>query len=509
MKAEFSSMAARQLIQALLLLLAVTPPRGLAMDSDSGLKHRYVEPYRPAFHFSPEAGWLNDPNGMVYYQGVYHLYYQHVPAELYGQKNAGKQWGHATSKDLIHWKHEPIAVGLHPVYGGAPSGNTVIDWENRSGLQNGQEKVFCAYFAQQHREAQQNLLLMAYSTNGGMTFNRHAKPVHITTEGEKCYDPDVFWYEKEKQWILVASQHFSKFIFFESTNLIDWREFYSLDFGRDYHEMWDCVDFYPIQAAEIASVTKWVLSFSLFTKTEGQVAGQAYFVGDFDGKKFTPDTKRYQVFDQGPDLHAGVTWSEIPNNTRRIFIAWFGNWRSSGHKIPTQPWCGALTLPRQVTLHKTVGGYRLHSQPVQESESLRVGKVESTSSLPAQCELEYSIDCKQDSKTVLSNTAGEQIVFGFVAADQTFYFDRSKAGQFDRRVNYPRRHSFKIETQEQRLKVRVLVDNSVAELFINDGEYTMSEQFFPEAPFQNLKMEPLANDLKIWRLENIWSRLGN
>jgi fructan beta-fructosidase len=501
------SMTTRLVLSTLLFTLDFALPLlGSSQDSAKVKSTLYHERYRPAFHFTPEAGWLNDPNGMVYYQGVYHLYYQHVPAELYGQKGGGKHWGHATSKDLIHWKHEPIAVGLHPIYGGAPSGNTAIDWENRSGLKNGAHKVFCCYFAQRNRETQQNLLVMAYSTNGGMSFDRFEKPVHITTEGEKCYDPDVFWYEKEKKWILVASQHFSKFVFFESTNLKDWKEFYILDLGADYHEMWDCVDFYPLQSAETPSVTKWVLSFSLFTKTEGRVAGQAYFVGDFDGKKFTPDTKRYQFFDQGPDLHAGVTWSEIPNNERRIFIAWFGNWRSSGQKIPTKPWCGALTLPREVTLHQTRNGYRLHSQPVKESNSLRAGKVESTTSLPAQYELEYTINGKQDSKTIISNASGEQITFGYIAADHTFYFDRSQAGAFDRRVNFPRRHSFKIESRQERLKVRVLVDNSVAELFINDGEYTMSEQFFPEQPFQILKIEPAANDLQIWRLESIWAR---
>ena len=195
-------MTTRLVLSTLPFTLAFALPLlGSSQDSAKAKSTLYREQYRPAFHFTPEAGWLNDPNGMVYYQGVYHLYYQHVPAELYGQKGGGKHWGHATSKDLIHWKHEPIAVGLHPIYGGAPSGNTAIDWENRSGLQNGADRVFCCYFAQRNRETQQNLLVMAYSTNGGMSFDRFEKPVHITTEGEKCYDPDVFWYEKEKKWI--------------------------------------------------------------------------------------------------------------------------------------------------------------------------------------------------------------------------------------------------------------------------------------------------------------------
>jgi fructan beta-fructosidase len=395
---------------------------------------------------------------------------------------------------------------MHRVYGGAPSGNTAIDWQNRTGLQKGKDKVFCSYFAQRDPETEQRLLVMAYSTDGGMSFTRLETPVHFTPEEKRRYDPDVFWYEKDEKWIMVASEHHSKFIFFESTNLIDWNEFYTLDNRREYEEMWDCVDMYPIEVEEEPGTIKWIVSFSLFTKTEGQYTSQAYFVGDFDGKKFTLDTQQYQFFDQGPDLHAGITWSEIPNNQRRIFIAWFGNWRGSGNKIPTKPWWGTQTLPREVTLHATEKGYRLYSQPVEEYKCLRYDKSKSTTSLPSQYEMEYTIDRSRDSQIVLSNTLGEQIVFGYKATVDTFYFDRSQAGQFDRRINYPKYHSFKVESQGNHLKVRVLIDNSVAELFINGGEYTMSEQFFPEKPFQIMQMEPLVSDLKIWKLENIWDR---
>ena len=465
----------------------------------------YGELYRPAFHFTPVSGWMNDPNGLVFYKGIYHLYYQYVPAEIFGKKGAGKHWGHATSKDLIHWKHEAIALGMHSLYGGVPSGNMAIDWDNRSGLQSGNEKVFCCYFAQRNAKTKESMLMMAYSTDGGMSFTRQeTPPVHVVPEGKKRYDPDLFWYEKEKKWIMIVSEHLSKFVFFESTNLKDWKEFYTFDYSGEYQEMWDCVDMYPIEVKEHPGSTKWIISFSTFTRTEGQYTKQAYLVGDFDGKKFTPDTKHYQFFDQGPDMYGGITWSEIPNNERRIFIAWGGNWRGNGNKIPTQPWWGTQTLPREVTLHQTEKGYRLYSQPVKESKCLREGKIKSLAALPSQYEMEFTTDRSHDSKTILSNNLGEQIVFGYKALVDSFYFDRSQAGQFDIKIKYPKYHSFKIESQEKQLKIRVLVDHSMAELFINDGEYTMSEQFFPEKPYQTMQMEPLASDLSIWKLQNIW-----
>ena len=464
----------------------------------------YRELYRPAFHFTPESGWMNDPNGIVFYNGLYHLYYHYVPIWMYGKKGAGKHWGHATSKDLMHWKHEPIALGMHPIYGGAPSGNMAIDWDNRSELQNGKEKVFCCYFAQRNPETKQSMLMMAFSTDGGMSFTRKETPVHVVPEGKKRYDPDIFWFEKEKKWVMVVSEHLSKFVFFESTNLKKWKEFYTFDYSTEYQEMWDCVDMYPIKVEEHPGIIKWIISFSTFTRTEGQYTKQAYLVGDFDGKKFTPDTKRYQFFDQGPDMYGGITWSEIPNNERRIFIAWGGNWRGNGNKIPTKPWWGAQTLPREVTLHLTEKGYRLYNQPVKEYKCLRDGKIKSSDTLPSQYELVYTIDRSRDSKTILSNAIGERIIFGYKAMVDSFYFDRSQAGQFDRKVKFPGYHSFKIESQEKHLKIRVLVDHSMAELFINDGEYTMSEQFFPEKPYQKMQMIPLASDLEIWKLRNIW-----
>lgn len=487
-----------------ILLCSILPFLSFSQESTYDKDNLYKERYRPAFHFTPESGWMNDPNGMVYYKGMYHLYYQYVPLEMYGKMDAGKHWGHATSKNLIHWKHEPIAVGMHPVYGGAPSGNTAIDWENHSGLQKGKDRVFCCYFAQRNPVTKQSMLMMAYSTDGGMSFTRQDTPFHVVPEGKRRYDPDVFWYEKDKKWIMVVSEHYAKFIFFESTNLTDWKEFYTLDYSADYEEMWDCVDMYPIKVEEEPGITKWIISFSTFTKTKGRYTNQAYLVGDFDGKKFTRDTKQYQFFDQGANMYGGITWSEIPNNKRRIFIAWARNWRGKGNKIPTKPWWGAQTLPREVTLHKTEKGYRLYSQPVKEYKCLRNGKIKSTTSLPSQYEMEYTIDRSRDSKTILSNTLGEQIVFGYKATVDTFYFDRSHAGRFDRRINYPKYHSFKIESREEHLKIRVLVDHSMAEIFINKGEFTMSEQFFPEKPFQTIQMDPLASDLKIWKLENIW-----
>jgi fructan beta-fructosidase len=493
--------------------------------------HQVEELHRPKFHFTPSAHWMNDPNGMVYYEGEYHLFYQYYPeATVWGPMH----WGHAVSKDLVSWKHLPIA--LYPdSLGLIFSGSAVVDWNNTSGFGKNGKPPLVAIFTQHLMAGEKagrhdfQYQSIAYSTDKGRTWTKYAgNPVIPNVEKIHDFrDPKVIWDEGLKQWIMVfaAGNHVK---FWASPDLKKW--VHLSDFGKEYGShggVWECPDLFPITFKDAASSKeqkKWVLISSMNPGAPNGGSGTQYFVGDFDGKNFKldPDFKKNVEngkavwLDYGRDNYAGVTWSDVPKSDgRRLFMGWMSNW-DYATIVPTQKWRSATTLPRALFLRKTSEGLRIFSQPVRELEKLRdksffienqevVSDFEvskqwkiSSSTIEMDLEIEYAMGDKTEFSVVLSNAKNEEFRVGFDADKNEFFSDRTKSGgpvfssKFaTKRDTAPRK---KISNS---VRIHLFFDVASCELFADDGETCMTDIFFPSEDFTNITLSARNGQVKI------------
>ena len=307
------------------------------------------EVFRPLYHHTPVYGWMNDPNGMFYKDGEYHLYYQYNP---YGSMWGNMNWGHSSSKDLISWQHHPVAIqpnGLGAVF----SGSSVVDKDNTAGF--GKDAIIAIYTSAGASQIQS----LAYSLDNGMTFHVYEKNPIIAADKE-CRDPNMFWHEKSGKWILVLAAALEKEMWiYSSPDLKNWTKESSFGHGYGAQEgVWECPDLMelPVRGTDR---TKWVLICNI--NPGGPFGGSAaqYFVGDFDGKTFTCDTKPEVTkwMDYGKDHYAAVSWSNTPEK-RHTVIAWMSNWQYANN-VPTKQFRSANTLPRDIELYEGSGSKRI------------------------------------------------------------------------------------------------------------------------------------------------------
>lgn len=484
----------------------------------AGATGSYTEPYRPQFHFTPAKMWMNDPNGMVYYEGEYHLFYQHYPdANVWGPMH----WGHAVSRDMVHWEHLPIA--LYPdSLGYIFSGSAVVDWNNTSGFGvNGQPPlvaIFTHHLMEGERAGRTDFQYqsIAYSTDKGRTWTKYAaNPVVPNMHKIKDFrDPKVIWDEGSKQWVMVFAAH-DHVMFWGSPDLKNWT--YLSNFGKEYGThggVWECPDLFPM-TVEGTGEKRWVLLQSLNPGAANGGSGTQYFVGDFDGKNFTLDpgfapyvTAGKAVWlDHGRDNYAGVTWSDIPKSDgRRLFLGWMSNW-DYAQVVPTEAWRSATTLPRQLVLKNLADGLRLVSLPVKELQTLRAKSylienqiLESSLDLteklgfsPSLTELEIEVEIPEGTTTdfaiVLSNAMGEAYRVGFDAGSNQFYSNRTKAGVAGFSDKFAaKRHTAQRISNGNTIQLHLFFDLSSCELFADGGEVVMTDIFFPTAAFNKLTL---------------------
>ena len=466
----------------------------------------YTETYRPQFHFSPPANWMNDPNGMVYFEGEYHLFYQHYPdGNVWGPMH----WGHAVSEDLVHWENLPIA--LYPdKLGYIFSGSAVVDHKNTSGLgKDGQIPMIAiyTYHLEEGEQEDQNYNQtqgIAYSLDKGRTWEKYeANPV-LSNPGIKDFrDPKVMWHDESDSWIMSLAVK-DKISFYTSENLIDWE--YSSDFNPDwaaYGGVWECPDLFPLITKD--GEEKWILLVSINPGGPNGGSATQYFIGDFDGKTFSTSDEEVKWLDYGADNYAGVTWANVPKDDgRTLFIGWMSNWLY-GQEVPTEAFRSAMTLPRQLSLFKAEEGFYIASTPVEELKKLRTeSKVLNTSEIKLENELaEIELTPNQeDFKIVFSNELGDEVVFE--KSGQEIIFDRSQSGLTGFSESFPEIHhipdlGISIE------KLRIFIDQSSIEFFINDGELAITELIFPNAPLNLIETSGIANEVKIHNLKSIWN----
>ena len=444
------------------------------------------ETYRPAFHHTPEWGWMNDPNGMFYKDGVWHLCYQWNP---YGSKWQNMTWGHSTSTDLVNWEHHPAAIepnGLGSVF----SGSSAVDPADPS-------KVWAMYTSADVSQIQS----LASSDDGGETFTIYpANPV-LTLESE-ARDPNFFWDEANKRWVLVlahALEH--EMLVFTSPDLKEWTLQSSFGKGIGAQDgVWECPDLFPLTAPD--GTEKWVLLCNI--NPGGPFGGSAtqYFVGSFDGTTFKADTDvdgtiPTKWLDYGKDHYATVSWSDAPDG-RRTVIGWMSNWQYA-NEVPTMQFRSANTLPREMKLFTGADGkYYVASAPSPELLGLRdelVKKASFTAStrersfeIPALCEIVMDIDTHAATVVTLSNAKGERVVMTYNPTVHTMTFDRRESGLTDFSQDFPAVTVAPTLENNGKINLRLYIDRSSIELFGNDGQFTMTNLVFPTTPYTTLSV---------------------
>ena len=476
----------------------------------------YHEQHRPQFHYSPPQQWTNDPNGMVYFEGEYHLFYQHHPeSNVWGPMH----WGHAVSKDLVHWENLPIA--LYPdSLGTIFSGSAVVDWKNTSGFGKDGQPPLVAMFTYHSekllKEGKNNHQTqgIAYSNDRGRTWMKYEGNPVIGNPGgiPDIRDPKVLWHEASKQWVvtLAVGQHIE---FWGAPDLKKWTKL--SEFGRDHggHDgVWECPDLFPLKV-EGRGETKWVLIVNINPGgPNGGSVGQ-YFVGNFDGKTFKLDTEfekqtpkgKGMWMDWGKDNYAAVTWSDAPDG-RRILLGWMSNWEYA-RDVPTTVWRNGMTLPRELSLAKTGSAYRLVSLPAKELLVLRAktselqkmelsAPVDITASLgfaPTLSEMELEFDMANGTAGIfgveLSNAKGETYRIGYDAKSKQFFSDRAKSGDLAFSKTFgPKPSTAPRAATGNPVKMHLFFDVASAELFADGGSTVMTEIFFPTEDFTTARL---------------------
>lgn len=456
--------------------------------------------YRPAYHFSPTAHWMNDPNGMVFYQGTYHLFFQYYPkASVWGPMH----WGHATSTDLVRWKEQPIA--LYPdSLGYIFSGSAVVDTRNTSGFgKNGQPPLVAIFTHHDPKGEKKGIHTfqnqsLAYSLDAGKTWTKYAGNPVLKNPGIQDFrDPKVSWYEAGKKWVMTLATK-DRITFYSSPNLKNWTK--ESEFGAKlgaHGGVWECPDLFPMT---LNGKTHWVLLVNLNPGGPNGGSGTQYFVGNFDGKTFTPGTTNTKWADYGPDDYAGVTWSNTGN--RRIFMGWMSNWEYA-NQVPTAPWRNATTVPRELGLRQVGAQLYLTSQPVKEADKLfplvstlkdLAGKNEydltpKLKSTGNKFQLKISAKQLASFSLVLSNSKGEALVVGYDKVANRYFIDRTKSGRVDFSSKFAGRHSAPRLATAPQTDLTLLVDATSVEVFADHGLTVMSELFFPTEALSKLKLK--------------------
>lgn len=458
------------------------------------------EKYRPSYHFSPLYGWMNDPNGMVYKDGEYHLFYQYNP---YGSKWGNMSWGHTISKDLVNWEHLPVAIAPDAL-GTIFSGSAVVDSNNTAGF--GAGAIIAIYTQNSDRQVQS----IAYSNDNGRTFTKYENNPVLVSEARDFRDPKVFWHEGTQRWIMVLAVG-QEMQFFSSPNLKDWVFESSFGEGQGAHGgVWECPDLFEL-SVEGTNYKKWVLLCNL--NPGGPFGGSAtqYFVGTFDGKEFVNESSsKTKWMDWGKDHYATVTWSDAPDN-RRIAIAWMSNWQYA-NDVPTSQYRSPNSVPRDLSLFAADGDIYLKSAPSPELLKLRVDskkhsfKVNGTrtiSELLPSNEGAYEIELfiRNQSADIIGfrlyNNKGEEVDMQYDMKEKKFSMDRRKSGEVSFNENFPTLTWTTIETSNDELKLRLFVDKSSIEAFGNGGRFAMTNQVFPSEPYNHLTFYSKGGGYKV------------
>lgn len=466
------------------------------------INSKYAQQYRPQIHFTPARNWMNDPNGMVYVDGTWHLFYQYNPQ---GNGWGNMSWGHATSTDLMHWDEQSVAL-VRDRLGDVFSGSAVIDKDNTAGFGAGAMVVF--YTSTDPLQQQS----MAYSIDGGKSFTRYSNnpivPNDKTGEFSGDFrDPKVIWHEGSHQWIMSLARGSKHSIeFYGSKDMKTWTYLssFSTPKARCNGGQWECPDLFELPEM-VNGKSKWVLIVSTNPGGPFVGSGTMYFIGDFDGTNFTADDYNYPLWlDYGMDNYAGVTFSNT--GSRKVFIGWMNNWSYAGD-VPCDPWRSAMTLPRDLTL-TTVDGKPYLSAKVSDDINAIAGEwadIKGELPLARAYHVQVTVDFASDHKISLSNGAGQTYDINIKSDSRAITINRNdKTGAVSFNGSFPR---FSMRTPvpgtATDLTLDIYIDQSSVEVVSADGLVNITNLVFPSSIYNNVKVDG-ADKGRVRTLESIW-----
>lgn len=471
----------------------------------------FQERFRPQFHLSPPLGEMSDPNGMVYFEGEYHQFYQH-----HGE------WGHAVSRDLVHWQQLPLALARDEL-GSIWSGSTVVDEHDTSGFFGGKAGLV-AIFTHAKKGLQSQSL--AYSQDRGRTWTKYAGNPVLPNPGLKDFrDPKVFWYTPSQSWVMVVAVD-QQVRFYASSDLKHWQM--TGEFGQrqgSHAAVWECPDLFELPV-EGSKVKQWVLTVSVGNNITTHGSTAQYFVGHFNGRTFlnanAPSTVLWT--DYGRDFYAAVSYSGIPaRDGRRIWLGWMSNWRYP-FAMPTESWKGNLSIPRSLILRNVEGqGIRLIQTPIKELAALRGKPVR----IPgeelhqghnpldgikgtAYClETEFTLASEALITFRLRKAGDQETVVAYDAGKALLSVDRTRSGLHDFEASFAEKVSAPLRLQNRCLRLRIFVDACSVEVFANDGEVVLSNLIFPDPASVGLELATSGDGITLNRatyypMHSIW-----
>lgn len=516
-----------------LFLLAAALAAALASVA-AGPQGFYMEPFRPQYHYTPEKNWMNDPNGMVFYEGEYHLFYQYNPA---GDKWGHMSWGHAVSPDMVHWTHLPLALAEADnvmIF----SGSAVVDWKNSSGFgKDGRPPLVAVYTGFRTTDRVQ-FQCIAYSNDKGRTWTKYSGNPVIDINSMDFRDPKVQWHDATRRWIMTVSlsaQH--KVRFYGSDNLKAWTLLSEFGPAGATGGVWECPDLFELPLPG-TNDKRWVLVVNMNPGSVAGGSGGQYFIGRFDGTQFVADrdslipprpgrsaSESAHWFDYGPDYYAAVSWSDVPaSDGRRLWLGWMSNWEYGGD-VPTSPWRSAMSIPREVGLSRTAEGIRLVQKPAREVESLRdrhfafkSGDVSEANAWLKERhvqgdQLELMVEFAPRSsgtegvKVLTSDT--EATVIGVDRQRGRAFVDRTQSGNVTFHQKFSGVYDAPLAVHDGRVKLHLFVDASSVEVFVNDGERVFTSLVYPSAASRGVELfgsmtSARITSLNVWTLKSIW-----
>lgn len=490
------------------------------------------EKYRPQYHYTPKMNWMNDPNGLVYYEGQYHLYHQYNP---FGNTWGYMSWGHAVSDDLVNWEHRPVAIP----YGeeeqeGIFSGSAVVDHNNTSGFGDGSTTPIVAIYTSAYGgDEPDQAQSLAYSLDGGETFTKYEGNPVLNHEDPDFRDPNVKWMDELDQWMMVVAlpkQHIVQF--YVSDNLIDWELLSEFGPAGGVDGIWECPDFFQLPVDGNPDNMKWVLQVDMNPGSIAGGSGSQYFIGDWNGTEFIPDDENSngEIFwtDYGTDFYAAITWNNVPEDDgRRMWVGWMNNW-DYANEIPTDPWRSAMSIPRSLHLEEVNDQILMVQRPVEELQQLRQDRIQlqnisvedgEISSLSDQglsgkaYEMIVDIDPgESDAAGIMVRVGdGEETIVGYDARSETAFVDRRDSGQEDFTDEFGIRNDAPALLVDGKVRLHIFVDWSSVELFVNNGIPVITNRIFPDPESQDIQVfaqggMATIEKIEFWPLSSIWDQ---
>lgn len=474
------------------------PPAG---NPQSGTAQSGTPQYRPEYHFTPARNWMNDPNGLIYFGGRYHLFFQHNP---YGDQWGHMSWGHAVSRDLVHWQELPVAIPETRAWM-IFSGSIVADTMDSSGLGSRRAAPLVAIYTahgqdSRHLESQ----AIASSVDGGATWTQYPGNPVLDLRSQAFRDPKVFWHEQTRQWVMVAAlSELHQVTFYGSPNLKDWQHLGDFGPAGATDGAWECPDLFVLPVEDSPGESRWVLKVDVNGSRRLQGSGAQYLVGRFDGHTFLPDDSQGpQEADFGRDFYASSSWSNAPKEPRRrVWIAWMSDPRYAG-RTPTAPWRGAMSVPRELSLRRSGNVLLVAQTPVRELRALRANarplpraalRADDTTDLgPLQpaSEVEAWLELGTAGEAGLAIRLGpsgqtehpEQILIGYDAHTRELFADRTQAGLDVDPAFATRQHTPLPLNAGSALHLDILLDRSSIEVFAEHGLKVLTLLAFPSRP---------------------------